>query len=362
MTECISFVKNEPRINIGNDNRSFTFDFVYPPMSTQKEIYNSSIIPLIDRFIEGQTGSGKTYSMGTGLEAICSNPDKQGIIPRFTETIFNRMTQIKDESPSNDFQIYVSYIELYNEDINDLLLTSESNISGQDNNPPTIREDTEGNIVWSGINEKRVYTKNDILRLLQKGSQRRTTGSTKMNMSSSRSHAIFSILLKQQIMENNDIQTNNHLLNDENSIIPERLVSFNSKHLVSKFHFVDLAGSERLKRTNAIGDRQKEGIFINGGLLALGNVISALSDESNSKRGSQHVPYRDSKLTRLLQDSLGGNSHTLMLACISSSSSDYMETLNTLKYASRACHIHNKVRINLDHQGIPLSAKSSVSA
>ncbi|KAI9476381.1 MAG: P-loop containing nucleoside triphosphate hydrolase protein, partial [Benjaminiella poitrasii] len=317
--------------------RAFTFDFVYPPSSSQKEMYDSSIIPLVDRFTEGknvtilaygQTGSGKTYSMGTGLETS-SNPDDQGIIPRFTATIFERMTRVKSKSPSNDFQMYVTYLELYNEDINDLLiLAPESSVTSQENgnHPTTIREDVEGNIILSGIHEERVHTRGDILRLLQKGSQRRTTGSTEMNMSSSRSHAIFTISLKQQITKDED----------------------KTKRLVSKFHFVDLAGSERLKRTQAIGDRQKEGIFINGGLLALGNVISALSEESSNsnKRVAQHVPYRDSKLTRLLQDSLGGNSHTLMLACVSASSSDYTETLNTLKYATRACHIQNRVRIN----------------
>uniref|UniRef100_A0A915HMF8 Kinesin motor domain-containing protein n=1 Tax=Romanomermis culicivorax TaxID=13658 RepID=A0A915HMF8_ROMCU len=115
--------------------------------------------------------------------------------------------------------------------------------------------------------------------------------------------------------------------------------------LTSKFHFVDLAGSERLKRTGATGDRAKEGININSGLLALGNVISALGDASKK---SLHVPYRDSKLTRLLQDSLGGNSRTLMIACISPSDIDFVETLNTLKYANRARNIKNKVVVNQD--------------
>lgn len=153
---------------------------------------------------------------------------------------------------------------------------------------------------------------------LDLGSNSRTTASTDMNSSSSRSHAIFTVTLIQQLTE---------------SVIN------------SKFHFVDLAGSERLKRTNAKGDRAKEGISINSGLLALGNVISALGDEKRKSKTS-HVPYRNSKLTRLLQDSLGGNSQTLMLACVSPADSNSNETTSTLKYANRAKNITNRVVIN----------------
>ena len=129
-----------------------------------------------------------------------------------------------------------------------------------------------------------------------------------------------------------------HHAHDTVSLLQNEAQEF--ENLTSKLVFVDLAGSERLKRTGATGDRAKEGISINGGLLALGNVISALGDE---KRKASHVPYRDSKLTRLLQDSLGGNSQTLMVACVSPSDRDFMETLNTLKYANRAKDIKNKV-------------------
>ena len=147
-----------------------------------------------------------------------------------------------------------------------------------------------------------------------------------MNTQSSRSHAVFTLNISQTRMSSaegdKEVET-----------------------VCSKFHFVDLAGSERLKRTGATGDRAKEGISINSGLLALGNVISALGDKSKK---SSHVPYRDSKITRLLQDSLGGNSRTIMIACISPSDSDFMETLNTLKYANRARNIKNKVTKNQD--------------
>ena len=157
-----------------------------------------------------------------------------------------------------------------------------------------------------------------------------------MNDQSSRSHAIFTILIKKQRF----ISTKSEFIRDD------------IETLTSKFHFVDLAGSERMKRTGATGERAREGISINCGLLALGNCISALGDKSKK---ATHVPYRDSKLTRLLQDSLGGNSQTVMIACISPSDRDFMETLNTLKYANRAKNIKNKVQINQDQNSRTIS-------
>lgn len=157
-----------------------------------------------------------------------------------------------------------------------------------------------------------------------------------MNLQSSRSHAIFTLNIKQK------------------SLLTSSGDSSSAEHqtLTAKFHFVDLAGSERLKRTGATGSRAKEGICINRGLLALGNVISALGDRE--KIGC-HVPYRDSKLTRLLQDSLGGNSRTLMIACVSPSDRDFMETLNTLRYANRTRNIKNKVFVNQDKTSLQIA-------
>jgi hypothetical protein len=158
------------------------------------------------------------------------------------------------------------------------------------------------------------------VRLIQKGSLARTTKSTELNLTSSRSHAVLTLLLKRSLQD---------------------------KVVVSKLHFVDLAGSERLKRTNVAGERVRESISINSGLLALGNVISALaSKNAPNNNAQQHVPYRDSKLTRLLQDSLGGNSRTLMIACVSASSEDLVESVNTLRYAHRARTIRNQSRVN----------------
>lgn len=178
---------------------------------------------------------------------------------------------------------------------------------------------------------KTVVSAEEALQCLRLGALSRTTASTQMNTQSSRSHAIFTLHIKQQRLAPSEDETEEP--------------SNEFETLSAKFHFVDLAGSERLKRTGATGERQKEGISINCGLLALGNVISALGDKSKK---ALHIPYRDSKLTRLLQDSLGGNSQTVMIACVSPSDRDFMETLNTLKYANRARNIKNRIFVNQD--------------
>ncbi|CDH48941.1 kif21a protein [Lichtheimia corymbifera JMRC:FSU:9682] len=331
--QCVTFADNEPQIFLGHD-RAFTFDSVFDPSVTQDHVFETCVAPLLCRFREGnnvtilaygQTGSGKTYSMGTG--ALASH-DQDGIIQRFAHSLFNELESTCSKQ-GDTYQVYVSFLELYHEDLNDLL--EPNRIAAETH--PSIREDVDGNIFWLGVREEQVHNADDMLMMVRKGVHHRATGSTDVNATSSRSHAIFSVLLKQQIA------------NQESSATDSQP---STKRLASKFHFVDLAGSERLKRT--IGDRQKEGISINTGLLALGNVISALGDES---RKGAHVPYRDSKLTRLLQDSLGGNSHTLMLACVSPSDADYMKTLSTLKYAGRARNIQNRVEINHDYEGSP---------
>ncbi|GAA5812267.1 hypothetical protein MFLAVUS_005717 [Mucor flavus] len=273
-------------------------------------------------------GSGKTFSMGTALDEH-TNSENQGIVPRFIDDLFYRLGEKKKNNGLQNFQVFVSYLELYNEDLVDLLNQQPKRKTGHACEVQ-IREDIHGQIYWSGVREEPCASPAELLQYLSKGSLCRTTGSTDMNSVSSRSHAIFSVIIKQQLCDD-ESTTNNNL-----------------RTIVSKFHFVDLAGSERLKRTNAQGDRAREGISINSGLLALGNVISALGDDSKK---SVHVPYRDSKLTRLLQDSLGGNSQTLMMACVSPSDSNFLETLSTLKYANRARNIKNKVQVNQEFTG-----------
>lgn len=185
-----------------------------------------------------------------------------------------------------------------------------------------------------GLREDKVSSYEELAACLDKGSNFRSTASTLMNNCSSRSHAIFTISIEQHIIED--------LYKAEGEKLPQ---DGNEEFMVAKFHFVDLAGSERAKRTGATGNTLKEGISINKGLLALGNVIAALTVDDKK---SSHVPYRDSKLTRILQDSLGGNSRTSMIACVSPADINFEETLNTLKYASRARNIKNKPIVNRD--------------
>ena len=198
----------------------------------------------------------------------------------------------------------------------------------------TVREEKNGTISVHGLNEVTVKSATEMANFLDLGSNARKTAMTRMNENSSRSHGIFTVTIEQYPIDQTAV--------DEVSPDSQKP---STEFIVAKFHFVDLAGSERIKKTGATGSTLKEGININKSLLALGNVISALVDDT--KKGG-HVPYRDSKLTRILQDSLGGNSRTSMIACCSPAESNFDETLNTLKYADRARKIKNKPVINRD--------------
>ncbi|KAM9700716.1 kinesin-like protein KIF27 isoform 2-T5 [Dama dama] len=322
---CVRVIPNTQQIIIGRD-RIFTFDFVFGKNSTQDEVYDTCIKPLVLSLIEGynatvfaygQTGSGKTYTIGGGHVASVVEGQK-GIIPRAIQEIFQNIS----EKPSIDFNIKVSYIEVYKEDLRDLL---ELETSVKDLH---IREDEKGNTVIVGAKECQVESADEVMSLLEMGNAARHTGTTQMNEHSSRSHAIFTISLCQV---------------DKNRKAAEDGSWHSHRHIVSKFHFVDLAGSERVTKTGNTGERFKESIQINSGLLALGNVISALGDP---RKKSSHIPYRDAKITRLLKDSLGGSAKTVMITCVSPSSSDFDESLNSLKYANRARNIRNKPTLN----------------
>ncbi|XP_051486627.1 chromosome-associated kinesin KIF4A isoform X1 [Apus apus] len=323
---CLSFVPGEPQVVVGHE-KSFTYDYVFDPSVEQEEVFSTAVAPLVQGVFKGynatvlaygQTGSGKTYSMGGTYTANQEDEPSVGVIPRVIKLLFKEKEQRQDW----EFILKVSYLEIYNEDILDLLCPSRERSS-----QISIREDPKEGIKIVGLTERNVTCAQDTVSCLEQGNNSRTVASTAMNSQSSRSHAIFTICIDQKKKS------------DKN----------NSFH--SKLHLVDLAGSERQKKTKAEGDRLKEGININRGLLCLGNVISALGDE-NKKGG--FVPYRDSKLTRLLQDSLGGNSHTLMIACVSPADSNLEETLNTLRYADRARKIKNKPIVNRDPQAAEL--------
>ncbi|KAG7238350.1 hypothetical protein INR49_031066 [Caranx melampygus] len=339
---CTMVTPGEPQVLLGKD-KAFTYDFVFDIDSEQHRIYQACVYKLIEGCFEGynatvfaygQTGSGKTYTMGTGFD-MSLTPQEQGIIPRAVHQLFegiqNRRVRAQEAGTQPpEFKVSAQFLELYNEEILDLFDGARDPESRSRKSNIKIHEDASGSIYTTGVTSRLVHSEEELLQCLKLGALSRTTASTQMNAQSSRSHAIFTIHLCQM-----------------------RVCQQPQMTLMAKFHFVDLAGSERLKRTGATGERAREGISINCGLLALGNVISALGDQT--KKGG-HVPYRDSKLTRLLQDSLGGNSRTVMIACVSPSDRDFMETLNTLKYANRARNIKNKVVVNQDKTSQQISA------
>ncbi|XP_019852103.1 PREDICTED: kinesin-like protein KIF21A [Amphimedon queenslandica] len=346
---CTFVTPGEPQVVLGRD-KAFTYDYVFDTGTEQVQLYTSCVEKLVEGCFSGlnatvlaygQTGSGKTYTMGTGFD-VTVLPDEQGVVPRAVHHLFNGINSriqdaIKEKRDPPQFDVSAQFLELYNEEIIDLFDPSRDTSNSK---RLKIHETHEGIIYVDGAVVQSVKSESETLDALKRGALSRTVGSTNMNAQSSRSHAIFTISVSQK----RPVQ-----LTDAS----DSAGSQDWETLTAKFHFVDLAGSERLKRTGATGERAKEGISINCGLLALGNVISALGDKT--KRGC-HVPYRDSKVTRLLQDSLGGNSQTLMIACVSPSDRDFMETLNTLKYANRARNIKNKVSVNQDKNSVQMAA------
>ncbi|XP_059102918.1 kinesin-like protein KIF21A [Peromyscus eremicus] len=361
---CTSVTPGEPQVFLGKD-KAFTFDYVFDIDSQQEQIYTQCIEKLIEGCFEGynatvfaygQTGAGKTYTMGTGFDVNIME-EEQGIISRAVKHLFKsieekKTTAIKNGVPPPEFKVNAQFLELYNEEVLDLFDTTRDIDAKNKKSNIRIHEDSTGGIYTVGVTTRTVNTEPEMMQCLKLGALSRTTASTQMNVQSSRSHAIFTIHVCQtRVCPQTDAENAT-----DNKMISESSQMNEFETLTAKFHFVDLAGSERLKRTGATGERAKEGISINCGLLALGNVISALGDKS--KRAT-HVPYRDSKLTRLLQDSLGGNSQTIMIACVSPSDRDFMETLNTLKYANRARNIKNKVMVNQDRASQQINALRS---
>lgn len=308
------------------DNSFWSHDMDDAHYAHQEDVYNSLGEEFLDHnfegyhtciFAYGQTGSGKSYTM-------MGTPEQPGLIPRTCQDLFERIDAAQNEDSNIAYNVRVSYFEVYNEHVRDLLVPVVPNA------PPNylkIRESpTEGPYV-KDLTEVPVRSINEILRHMKNGDMSRTTASTKMNDTSSRSHAVFTIMLKQI---HHDMET------DETT---ERS---------SRIRLVDLAGSERAKSTEATGARLREGSNINKSLTTLGRVIAALADPKALRSGRRKdiVPYRDSILTWLLKDSLGGNSKTAMIACIAPS--DYDETLSTLRYADQAKRIRTRAVVNQD--------------
>lgn len=296
----------------GKDSTSFTFDKIFYQNSVQQEIYDYSITQTVDDAFNGyngtilaygQTGLGKSYTMlGPSVET-----ESKGVIPRLVDNIFHK---IRLGSSNIEYTVNVLVMEIYLEKINDLLITDNKNL--------VIHEDKHRGIYVGGLSNVFVDSDEDLYDVITLALRNRTSNVTNMNLESSRSHAIFQIKLNQKDLSNQLIK-------------------------LSTLFLIDLAGSEKIDKTGAIGQTLQEAKNINSSLSALGNVINALSNDKSS-----HIPYRDSKLTRILQESLGGNSRTTLILNISPNSSNELETLSTLRFGSRAKHIKNKPYINTE--------------
>ncbi|MBA0719875.1 hypothetical protein Golax_007522 [Gossypium laxum] len=313
--------------NIANKqiDRTFLFDKVFGPSSQQKELFELAVSPIVNEVLEGynctifaygQTGTGKTYTMEGGARKKNGEfPSDAGVIPRAVKQIFDIL-----EAQSAEYSMKVTFLELYNEEITDLLAPEETTkfIDDKSKKPIALMEDGKGGVFVRGLEEELVTTANEIYKILEKGSAKRRTAETLLNKQSSRSHSIFSITI--------------HI--KECTPEGEEMIK------CGKLNLVDLAGSENISRSGAREGRAREAGEINKSLLTLGRVINALVEHSG------HVPYRDSKLTRLLRDSLGGKTKTCIIATVSPSIHCLEETLSTLDYAHRAKNIKNKPEIN----------------
>ncbi|KAJ1973204.1 hypothetical protein H4R34_005156, partial [Dimargaris verticillata] len=301
------------KINGQDFQGSFTFDRIFGTRTSQEELFDYSIKSTVEDvfngyngtvFAYGQTGSGKTFTMmGADLE----KPELRGIIPRIVQTIFSTIV----DSPSHmEYTVKVSYMEIYMEKIRDLL-------NPQNDNLPIHEERSKG-VYVKGLCEVYVSSIDEVFEVMRQGSNARVVAYTNMNAESSRSHSIFVITISQKNLNDGKVK-------------------------MGHLYLVDLAGSEKVGKTGASGKVLEEAKKINGSLSALGMVINALTDGKSS-----HIPYRDSKLTRILQESLGGNSRTTLIINCSPSSYNDAETVSTLRFGMRAKTIKNKAKVNQD--------------
>ncbi|XP_031417739.1 kinesin-like protein KIF19 isoform X2 [Clupea harengus] len=320
--------ENHLRANRSRE-KTYMFDVAFDQQAQQEEVYVATTKNLIEGviagynatvFAYGPTGAGKTYTM-LGVDS------EPGIYVRTLNDLFKDIEACKDEM---DCSVYMSYLEIYNEMIRDLLNPSSGYLD--------LREDAKGEIRIAGITEFSTSCAKEIMALLTKGNKQRTQEPTAANKTSSRSHAILQVTVKQR----------------------SRVKNINEEVRMGKLFMVDLAGTERASQTQNRGMRMKEGAHINRSLLALANCINALSERGG--RGAQFVNYRDSKLTRLLKDALGGNSRTVMIAHISPASTNFEESRNTLMYADKAKNIKTKVKRNLFNVSYHLAQYTNIIA
>ncbi|CBZ37411.1 Unc104-like kinesin, putative [Leishmania donovani] len=383
----------------GTRHHRFTFDHVYPVDSTQEQVYEQIGRPVLQSsfrgyhtciFAYGQTGSGKSYCM-MGADGGCCIDDAPGIIPRLCREVFIEMDKVKQAAMANeenvDFSVYVSYLEIYRERVRSLLnevhdarivtagneeygsaslravsgsLRRQGLLHAADSADAAlrVREHPTLGVYVEGLAEISVTSEEQVLRLMVRGNQRRHMASTRMNETSSRSHAIFTLQLLQK--RTRAVPPGEGGSGGTITEAPSTAVATMTTQLGAKINLVDLAGSERAKATGADGDTLKEGAQINKSLTTLGIVINSLAAQSIATASSstgqspmksaaaskRHIPYRDSTLTFLLKESLGGNSKTFMIATVSPSADSYDESLSTLRYADRAKSIMMKAFVN----------------
>ena len=313
-TQLINFLSNSQlQFTSLSESQTYNFNFdnIFPPNTTQSEIYDSSAKEIISSvlngyngtiFAYGQTSSGKTYTMTGELD----NAEKEGIIPRMIHHVFHEI--LCSDNSNIEYTVKVSIIEIYMEKIKDLIDISKNNLQ--------IHESKEKGVYIDNLSEYYVSNENEVYDYIKIGNQNRTVSSTNMNDTSSRSHSIVIMSIIQRNIKDNAIKT-------------------------GKLYLVDLAGSEKLTKTGAEGITLEEAKMINKSLSALGMVINSLTDGK-----STHIPYRNSKLTRILSESLGGNAKTCLIITCSPSSFNEAETLSTLRFGERAKKIKNKPKIN----------------
>ncbi|KAH8396591.1 hypothetical protein KR215_000910 [Drosophila sulfurigaster] len=306
----VKFPNNVEENCISIAGKVYLFDKVFKPNASQEKVYNEAAKSIVTDvlagyngtiFAYGQTSSGKTHTM----EGVIGDSVKQGIIPRIVNDIFNHIYAMEENL---EFHIKVSYYEIYMDKIRDLLDVSKVNLS--------VHEDKNRVPYVKGATERFVSSPEDVFEVIEEGKSNRHIAVTNMNEHSSRSHSVFLINVKQENLEN-------------------------QKKLSGKLYLVDLAGSEKVSKTGAEGTVLDEAKNINKSLSALGNVISALADGNKT-----HIPYRDSKLTRILQESLGGNARTTIVICCSPASFNESETKSTLDFGRRAKTVKNVVCVN----------------
>eukprot|EP00736_Rhodelphis_marinus_P012167 Rmarinus@m.14411 len=302
---------------------TFAYDRIFESTTSQDDVFKDCAMPAIQDVLDGyngtifcygQTGSGKTYTMMGDFH----DPSCRGIVPRVNEYIFQ---QVAAENGTN-YAVECSYLEIYNEMVNDLLDPNSTNLN--------VRESPKAGFFVAGLKKRIVKCKKDIEDCIQLGEKNRATACTLMNDRSSRSHSLLQISIQQKLHD--------------------------GATMSGRMNLVDLAGSEKVAKTGARGQTLIEAKKINQSLSALGKCIHLLSNQSKKS----HIPFRDSKLTKILQDSLGGNTKTTIVICISSAFYNYEETISTLKFGSRAKSIETKVKTNISEK-TPEELKSIIS-